>query len=192
MKKIIFLFLILFITVFPQEGGTRDSIVVGGFGAPVVKFSQINGDPASFLGGRIGVILNHNFMIGIGGYTLLNGISSDEVMDGVRYDINMSYGGIEIEYVYKQDEGIHYTAMLLLGGGSVSYKDDPPAGEYNYSDDQFFVAEPGINIEFALSKFLRLDAGGSYRLVSKVFFGDLSSRELSGFAGNITLKFGSF
>ena len=192
MKKFILVFLVLTAAVFAQNSGEKDSLKIGWFGAPVMKFTEINNDQASFFGGRIGVIINHNLKLGIGGYSLLTHITSDEVIDGEKYDIDMSYGGIEIEYAYKWDEAIHYTAILLIGGGSVSYRDDVPADEINYSDDQFFVAEPGANIEFNLSKNFRFDVGAGYRLVSRVFFGDLSSKELSGFIANITLKFGSF
>ena len=39
----------------------------GGFGAPVWKITQINGETAMLTGGRGGWIINHTFVIGGGG-----------------------------------------------------------------------------------------------------------------------------
>ena len=46
-------------------------IASGGFGAPVVKFTEITGDPAVLVGGRGGWIVNHTFVLGAGGYGLV-------------------------------------------------------------------------------------------------------------------------
>ncbi|KPK81198.1 MAG: hypothetical protein AMS25_07250 [Gemmatimonas sp. SM23_52] len=66
----------------------------GGFGGPVVKFSEVDGDFAVFVGARGGWIINHMFVLGAGGYGLVNEI--DIGFPGPR-DIEFGYGGVELE-----------------------------------------------------------------------------------------------
>jgi hypothetical protein len=40
----------------------------GGFGGPVVKFTQIKDEFGVLVGGRGGWIINHSFVLGAGGY----------------------------------------------------------------------------------------------------------------------------
>lgn len=190
-----YLIIILFATLITAQEKTiiqSDSVIVGWFGSPVVKFSEINNDRAFFLGGEAGVILNHHVVLGIGGYWLFTKVKANEVVAGKMHNINFAYGGVKVEYIHKWEEIVHYTASLLIGGGSVSYRDNLPAGEFMYLNDQFFAAEPGANIEFNFTDFFRIDIGASYRFVSKIFFGELTAHHLDGFTTNITLKFGDF
>jgi hypothetical protein len=156
-------------------GGGLES---GGFGAPVFKLSDIEGQTALFVGGRGGWIINHTFVLGAGGYGLSNDI--DLGLSGTR-DIELGYGGLEFEYINSSDNLIHFTVYLLVGGGGVS----GPAVE----DESVFVFEPAVNGEVNFTTYLRVNAGAGYRWVTGV---DSPGTDLNAFYGQITFKFGSF
>ena len=79
LSKVIVLSLILSFQLFAQEETLLGSSEVthGGFGGPVIKYTQIKGEPAVLVGGRGGWIINHTFIIGGGGYGLVNDIKAN-------------------------------------------------------------------------------------------------------------------
>lgn len=164
------------------SGGIRS----GGFGAPVVKFSQVNDSFGLFVGGRGGWIINSTFVIGGGGYGLANDVVPDE--SSLPFDpfrrIEMGYGGLELEYIGLSDRVIHYSVYVLIGGGGVSHRTP--------ISDSFFVLEPAVNVEVNLVSWFRLNGGVGYRYVSGVNSPELTNSDLSAFAGSLTFKFGSF
>lgn len=190
-----FFFIILLlstISIFGQaETLVSGELESGGFGAPVVKFTQIDGKFGLLVGGRGGWIMNHTFIIGMGGYGLVNQVDANFIFEGKLIPLTMGYGGFEMEYIYSSNSLVHFSIYLLLGGGGLTYKE--------YSDwrspqisDNFWIAEPAVNIELNISSFFRIDAGIGYRLVSDVNLGDLTNSDIAGVEGILTFKFGKF
>ena len=169
----------------------------GGFGGPVVKIGNLKDESAVFLGGRGGWIINHNFILGGGGYGLVSDITAFSVTTvGGSHDyyIEFGYGGLEVEYIFASEEIAHASVMVLIGAGGlrVSPGEDYDNNDYTH-DDAVFVAEPAAGVEFNVTKFFRLNFGASYRYVSDVNedYG-LDNKDLTGVCGYITLKFGRF
>jgi len=165
----------------------------GGFGGPVVKFTQVADKFGVFVGGRGGWIINHTLVLGGGGYGLANPHDFTLIVDGTERRLGLGYGGLEMEYINRWDEVAHLTAGLLIGGGGASWYDwrYQDWGFENYTD-AFFVAEPTLSLEVNIVSFFRIAVGGSYRFVTSVDLVGLSDSDLSGGAGSITFKFGSF
>ncbi len=179
----------------------RGEISHGGFGGPVVKYTQIKNEPALLVGGRGGWIINHSFMIGGGGYGLVNNINKNNLfVSGYflnRPYINFGYGGIEVEYIALSDNLAHFSVCTLIGGGGVSYRnnlweDNYDNNDWNSPSDAFFVFEPSLNAELNVISFLRLNAGISYRFVSGINLDDLKDSDFAGPSAVLTLKFGKF
>ncbi len=190
-------------SVFAQEETLlgKGKITNGGFGAPVVKYTQIKGEPAVLVGGRGGWIINHSFIIGGGGYGLVNNIDAnipqpDCFWGGGPY-LNFGYGGLELEYIINSDQLLHYSISALIGGGGLSYRrsleeNNNWDANWNSPNDAFFVFEPSLDFEINIISFMRVDAGVSYRFISGVKFDDLSNSDLSGPSALLTFKFGKF
>ncbi len=166
----------------------------GGFGGPVIKYTQIKNEPAVLVGGRGGWIINHTFIIGGGGYGLANQIESDYITDYSKPYIDFGYGGFELEYIIQSDQLVHFSIYTLIGAGGVNYRADSHNSweDWNYSSDEFFVLEPALNVEVNIASFFRINAGASYRYISGVNYDNLKNEDFSGFSGVLTLKFGSF
>jgi hypothetical protein len=174
----------------------------GGFGAPVVKLTEITGDPAVLVGGRGGWIINHTFVLGAGGYGL---VTTHKTQDPLAFlfpygetVLSFGYGGLELEYIIQSDKLLHYSVYLLLGGGAVSYRNKNSSDEWDdlydihSPEDAFFVVESAVNLELNVASFFRINAGIGYRSISGLKFDSLGNADFSGMTGTLALKFGGF
>ena len=159
-------------------GGGLES---GGFGAPVVKFSDVGGDFAVFAGGRGGWIINHTLVLGGGGYGVANALGDFDFP--FERGIEFGYGGFEVEYINRSDELVHFSICTLIGAGGATYLFD--------RTDTVFVLEPAANLMLNVTSFFRIGAGGGYRFVTAADL-DLTNSDLSAPFGVLTFKFGSF
>ena len=168
----------------------------GGYGAPVVKFTQIHDQFGLLLGGRGGWIINHTFAMGIGGYGLVNKIDLDDTIFDYANRLMMGYGGFEIEIIINSDEIVHFTFHALIGGGAINYWDEDYFHNVHWDSwetaDEFFVAEPSFNVDMNITSFFRIGIGAGYRFISGVELVGLTNEDLAGLSGNIIFKFGSF
>lgn len=182
-------------TIFSKE----NLKVTGGYISPEIKVGNVHEDVSLFVGGRLGMILNDHFTLGIAGYGLANNSNFKDV-DPLSLNpdlrINMGYGGLLMEYTFFGNKKIHFSIPVVVGAAGIYiYEDDNNYFYNNYNDIEnsaAFVVEPGVNIEFNLFKFLRLDLGASYRLVTQTSLDYLSDDDLSDLSINATFKFGFF
>lgn len=191
-KKLVLVLLLSAVAIMGQaETLVSGHLESGGFGGPVVKFTQINDEFAVLVGGRGGWIMNHTFILGGGGYGLVNEIETKSIFEGKFLQLMMGYGGLELEYVNSSNSLIHFSIYLLLGAGGLSYKefDDWHSPEIT---DEFWIAEPAINVNLNISSFFRISAGVGYRLVTDVDLGDLTNTDIAGVSGILTFRFGKF
>lgn len=181
------------------------SVTHGGFGGPVVKLSQFDGDLGVMVGGRGGWIIGHTVTLGGGGYGLANDIPllySDS--DTTKY-LNMGYGGFEIGFILSSNKVMHFTVNSLIGGGSVGYRksvfDEDHHDEdhnwdydydYDYNHDPIFVIEPSVNMVLNVTQWFRVGMGASYRYVTGVNLEPIDNDFVSGPSAVLSLKFGKF
>ncbi len=199
MKRIIFIIFLFSISAFSQETLLPENFESGGFGGPVIKFTQIQGDNSVLIGGRGGWIIGHQLIVGGGGYGLANSIDIPEYqINNKPAEMHFGYGGLELEYIIKPSSLIHYSVYCLLGGGAVEYADNDgskwsDSGDYTATVmDEFWVIEPAVHATINIATFFRISTGVSYRQVGNVKLAGTSNSDLSGPAFNITLRFGKF
>lgn len=202
--KVIILLLSLYLTSFAQEETLigNGEITHGGFGAPVIKYTQVKGEPAILVGGRGGWIINHSFIIGGGGYGLVNDIEANNFLTFAPLEpkpyLNFGYGGLELEYIIRSDELIHFSVYTLIGAGGITYRssiwdnDDSYWDNWDAPSDAFFVFEPAANVELNVARFFRINAGVTYRFISGARLDDLRNSDLAGVSATLNLKFGVF
>ncbi len=185
MKKCILL-LTAFSLLIPFTGFAEEKTLFsgkfehGGYGGPVFKVTSIDGELSFFSGGRGGWIINHTFVIGGGGYSLLSDVSIN------GNNLNMNYGGLEVEYIYRSESLLHFTVHTGLGFGNVEYSDTS-------FDDRYFFIEPSLNAELNVFKWFRVNAGAGYLYVNGIEnMPGLSDSDVRGIMGSIVFKFGLF
>lgn len=175
----------------------------GGFGAITNKFTYIDGHFANLAGVYGGWYVNHKFLLGLGGAALTNDIPVP-LEYSARPLQNMSYGygqfGLMTEYVFASNKTIHVAFSLFSGAGfTMQYErrgwedyDNHDYEHYVENEDWFFVAEPGVQVEVNLLKWMRFCPGVSYRAAFGSDSRGLSDSALSDISYNATLKFGKF
>jgi len=176
----------------------------GGYGGPELKFTTVNEKYGLMVGGHGGFILNHNFVVGFGGYGLTtNSRFSDDTLN-----IATGYGGMRLEYICCSHKIIHFSIPVLIGAGGVGIMEERAATDdlnvnIDYDDDEgtdwntvessaYFVVEPGVNVEFNIVKHFRMTMGASYRYVGGTDLSYLSDTDLSDVSFNLGFKFGVF
>ncbi len=180
----------------------------GGYGAVVMKFTPVREEMAMMMGGYGGWLIDHQLMLGVGGYGLVTNVRASSVSEALysRFNeplyVNFAYGGFVTEFTVAPTKLVHGTVQLLVGAGGVEHRDDwydnmldddGPAGRRYGPVDAVFVLEPSFNVEMNVTTWFRVAAGGSYRYVSGMDeIVGLDNKDLSGPSGSLTLKFGAF
>jgi hypothetical protein len=192
------LILILLVTLVSCPAMAEDETLLsgeiesGGYGGPLCEIGHINGEAGVFVGGQGGWIINHRFVLGGKGYGL---VSNVEIEDSRNLRLEFGCGGALLEYIIAPNRLLHLSLHSMIGAGGVRYAVEDYTDDYdpvNYSDDAFFVLEPGINGILNVTKYFRIGAGATYRYVSGVRYEDLTNSDLSGVSAKILLKFGVF
>jgi len=167
----------------------------GGFGGPIVKFSQFAGELGLLVGGGGGWVIGKTFSIGGAGY----GLATNHVVStgSEDYEIDFGYGGIVIEYLKRPDDLIHYYSSCLFGVGGVGFKTPGSYVDVDPTDgDILYIIEPAVYACLNLTKNVRIAAGGAYRYVTGLDQAsiDLGLEEtgLTGVSFNISFRFGSY
>jgi hypothetical protein len=202
MKKIASLIVFLiFASNFSVEAQTLidGKIESGGYGAIVLKFGKLYDQNSIFVGGQGGWLINHTFVLGVGGYGLINDIKIYPVNPEKIIYLNIGYGGLFLEYIISPKKLVHFNVNSLLGAGKVHYEekiyDEEFAQETHPKSDVFFVIEPGFNLMLNFQKNIRIGVGISYRYTNGIHHEDLPNPQildLSGVTFQLVLKFGSF
>ncbi|MEI7499026.1 MAG: hypothetical protein WCK84_01150 [Bacteroidota bacterium] len=186
-------------------------IKIGYYLGPESAYTQFKGRDV-FLGGlSLGVIINHFFSVGLSGYGIMNSrqLWYDNIIDTTGAYLSGGYGGVKFEFRILATSPVHVNFPILIGGGGLVYNshnyNNRDYSKHNYNDnknkkddcstiawDSFFVVEPGVMIELNLLKFMRLDAGISYRYTPDLNLVNTSSGLINNFNANLSLKFGKF
>ena len=179
----------------------------GGFGGVVTKLTPIRGEAGVLVGGYGGWLIDHRLMLGLGGYGLSNQVRASADAEAIYAPadeplyIEFGYGGFMIEYVIAPSRLLHVNVQALIGGGSVTYRedwhddflDDNPNTRRYGRREALFVAEPTVNAELNVTTWMRISAGVGYRFVTGVDeLRGLENTDLSGLSGTLALKFGGF
>jgi len=185
-------------TLFNNTGG------IGWWVSPDFEWTQFDGADV-FLGGMSGgIIIDHSFSIGLAGYGIMNSqnLRYSGINDTADVYLYGGYGGLKLEFRLNPLKMFHVAFPLLIGGGGAAYSTwghnewynnmDPEDYDYTYAWDSYFVIEPGVMLGINLLRFMRLDAGVSYRYAQGLQLPRTSSSLLNGFGANISLKFGKF
>jgi hypothetical protein len=188
-------------TVF--EGGARS---IRGYGAITNKFTTLGGEYANLVGAYGGVFINHKLMIGIGGAALTNRIDVPlQYSTDLSRDLNYEYGqfGLVTEYVLGSNKAFHIAFNLFAGAGfTMQHERDDwrhDDDDFNFNDDDnvndenwFFVAEPGVQFEINVFRWMRFSPGISYRAAFNSDGLGMRDSDISNISYNATLKFGGF
>ena len=167
----------------------KSGVEINELWAPEVKINSIQGSVGTLIGLYGGALINRSFLIGLSGGVNLG-----------HPTVNYGYFGGIVQYTVNPAKLIHYSGQLLIGYGTTKDYENTKSGLldnfWNISGANFFLMEPGINLEINIKAGMTLITGLSYRYASglnenneNVQITHLTSRDLSGLNFSIGLKF---
>ena len=174
----------------PEETLMSGEVTHGGYGGPRVAYGRVAGKDAVFVGGEGGWIVNHQFIIGGGGY----GLATQQAAPGefaATDDLSFGYGGFMLGYTLFSDKLFHGTLTALVGAGGIG-SHRRGSGDASSLQDAIFVLEPAATFELNVARFFRTGLAVSYRWVRGVESAGIGNADLSGVMGSLVLKFGKF
>jgi len=167
----------------------------GGFGAVSFKGTQYMSETLMMVGIRGGWIINRAIAMGFEGWGFIPTVSLSDVYQFNDVVLLGGYGGFFIEPIFFSNELVHVTFPVSAGAGWMGYNEDL----YNYDsnnflvdDDVFWYIEPGVALEFNVSRSFRMDFGASYRFTQDLELINTPSDAFDDWSYFLTLKFGGF
>ena len=174
-------------------GSTRH---FGFYGGLSFKTSKLKNETLMMAGFKMGFVINRTLGIGFEGHGLIPYSASDQFISGEDVIPLGGYGGLLIEPVLFSNKAIHFTFPVSAGAGWLGYHEDW-GNEFNNSSDLiegdvFWYVEPGANVEFNISRSVRLDLGISKRFVQDLQLAETNADDFSKLNYSLTLKIGRF
>jgi hypothetical protein len=178
-------------TLFPKSRSN------GGYGAVSFNYTQIDGKDAFMMGGRGAWVIGHSFALGFGGNGFINDVNYQNPHDmHMNNGLAGGYGGLYLEPIIAPRFPVHLSFPILIGGGGITnviYSED--WDDYIYDDsatDAYFVIEPTAELEFNLTRHMRLALTCGYRFTTDIIIKNVSPDILRGFNYGLIMKFGKF
>ena len=175
---------------------------LNGFGAMDLKIGDFVGERALLMGAYGGFIINRRYLFGLAGYGIATNVEFDGLIPGdtetKSLDLHGGYGGVIIGLTIAPRELIHISIPVVLGAGSIEVSDEdfftnnPADSEFTIENSAFFIIEPGLQLEFNITKYFRIGAGTTYRHVAGAELVNVSDGDLRGFSGLLSFRFGRF
>lgn len=179
---------------------------IGGYGAFGGGYSSINNDDALIFDARGGVVLGNVFGIGVAGSGFFTEYQYNQVLQK-KTSLAGGYGGVFMELIVLGRSPVHISFPVLAGLGGAAYTTwDNEGADYDRENTTvdaatFGVLEPGIELEFNITRFFRLAAYGKYRFASNIDITEfidgqtvrlVSPDALNSYSAGLIFKFGKF
>jgi hypothetical protein len=208
-------------TLFAQEDTMHTLIklsapkYIGIYVAPEFQYGQAAGVFNSYSGASAMFIYNKKLAVGITGVRSIQDNFAPAKTSPLL--LSSGFGGLKLEYTPRPNAAVHVTFPLVIGYGmarldSVSYtaknwvKDTVNVNGHGKGDDygrvrnnrgitnDYFVIQPGIQLETNIFRMVKLFGGVNYRFAfpNQTVTAPLTSTTLNGLSANIGLKIGLF
>ncbi len=180
---------------------------LGGYGAISGGYAPINEDNAVVFSARGGIVLGHAISLGIGGTGFVTDYQYNPQLQK-KACLSGGYGGGFIEIIVFGRSPVHLSIPLFGGLGGAAYSTWENEGTYEVEQENsivetavFGVLEPGVELEFNLTPFVRMALYGTYRFATNIDIIEIidgqsvqlvSEDALNGYSVGLIVKFGQF
>ena len=170
------------------NGNSLSTEKIGFFVAPQYGLTQLDGSLTSLFHIRGGLSYNKLSLGAFYNVSLNQVRPQSETLTGIYMDYWTlgAYG----EYTVLSKKLVHFSFPLYLGYGEVQM--DNYEGEAALGESNFFKIEPAALLEINLHKYVRLNLGAGYRIISNMNYRNFNQSDISGVTGYIGFKFGLF
>jgi len=144
--------------------------------APEFQYGQSNGAFTTFSGGSAMLLFNKRFAMGV---TMQRSTDRRFSPSGVSpLALHSVFGGLKMEYTLRPNSAVHIAFPLVIGGG-FARADSIHEGRFDrfHGIDengrgaglhgQYFIVQPGVQVEANLLRWAKFYVGANYRIASK-------------------------
>lgn len=163
-----------------------DYIVYSSFGAPKLQLSMIDGNPAAYAGGQLGVMADQRLIVAVDADWLITSHRFYDEDDSYR--LSMGHGGIMMRFNFNPDDLVNYSANFTVGGGQATASPD----EGSDLNSGFFLLNPNAEVNLNFTTNFRTSLGFGYRFITGTDLPAIESSDLSAPVVSLTLKFGGY
>jgi hypothetical protein len=167
-----------------------------GFGGVLFEMAPIRGQvAASFGGGGAALFRNGVFF---GGFGQSTAVAIPFTVSDVNYETRVSQGGLWLGYQSRLNQTLSLVGDLRLGWANIGLSRNGGATSYSRG----FITTPSLNLQIEATPNVVFRVGVGYRLAStpSLALADgqgrtadrLTNQDFSGFAGTLSVLFGSF
>ncbi len=162
------------------------------------SYSPLNNTDSYWLGGRIGIVFNQKWTIGVGGNALDYDRQLSELVDDGTYRLQAGYAGLFVERLFPlKDWG--KLGVSWLGGSGITFfeYDNEYTGSKEWYEeivdmDDFAINELGVEFQVRVYKNWWMGAHASYRLTSPVEMKGEDEYFLRDYSAGVSVKWGIF
>jgi hypothetical protein len=156
--------------------GRQNKTSVSGFLAPIMEYSALGNEFAFFMGGGGAILLNQSFFFGGYGeglttsfYQNLDYGKNNLGTITVEEQIEFGHGGFWTGYIYKPKAPIHGGVSSRFGWGTIQpWNDEFKPNDLSEFKEHVFVFIPQLEVEFNFFKWMKVNVGAGYRLVTGI------------------------
>jgi hypothetical protein len=157
---------------------------IGGYGSVYFSGSPINGQWGVLSGTEWGLIINHSFIIGGSGHSLISPLNYPDQLNGTNMQITTQWGGLMLGYIFMPENLIHPFVKTMIGVGHLKLRE---------TDWAYFVTELKVGADLNVTKWMRVGPYAAYRYV----YGNINQlgiddSKMNGLEAGIDLSFGLF
>ena len=168
-----------------------------------LKVGELNTQDAFWVGGETGVIFGQDLGIGFAGYGMVNSVKSENTSsDDKSLYFQSGYGGLLIEPVMFENRVLSVSFPSVLGAGGIAetttfglidqYEDFYLDEGEILEGDAFWVVEPGAQLNLNVTRWMKINAGITYRKTFGLDLPETGSNQLDGFQSTVSLRLGWF
>ena len=177
------------------EGKKREQYV-GGYLGLSGSYTDVMGRGAGWLSGRIGVVFNHRFTVGVAGSALWYDYQLDRLTTSGTCHLETGYAGIFGEYMQPLGSRVKLGFSLVLGQGVAKYtydkdfREGKPWYEQTIDQQNYTVTEPGVEALVRIAPKWWIGVNGSWRFTSPVGLKNTLDDLFNNFSGGVSHRFG--
>ena len=169
---------------------------VGGYIGLNGRASSVFSETGGFVDGKIGVVLNNKWTIGLTGSALTHDQQYDKLVDDGTYHLFVNYGGLFVERIFSINQDFKWSLGLMTGQGIAYYEYDKEFQKDKVWTEKiidkttFGVQELSLEIQHRVVGNFWLGVNGSIRNTSPIRLIGTSSEFLKKPSFGFSLKYG--
>lgn len=181
--------------------GDGERMHIGGYGGITVLGTSIHRSGGLLVGGEGALLLDHRLALGFAGYGLASEVRGPDFANGDASILGFGYGGAVFRYhLVSKRSPVTASVGTLIGAGGLTLIQKVESEyfdyDYDYEEDTaanaFFVAEPSVQVNLHLTKWMRFGVSGGYRFARGPSLRGISDGDLEGVTAGGHAQFGWF